>query len=120
MEAGKLREILSFNIKRERKRLGLTQEKLAEYAELSAQTINDIEGCRMWVSDKTITKLAGILRVEVYQLLLPALSGETQETETQAICRNDLLFALEDRIIKNIRQQFRETIEQAEYASPKE
>jgi len=109
MEAGKLREILSSNIKRERKKLGLTQEKLAEVAGLSAQTINDIEGCRMWVSDKTITKLARILHVEVYQLLIPAIPNESQKIG--ATCHNDLLFNLEDRIIRNIRYQFREAIE---------
>lgn len=47
-----LREILSFNIKQKRKLYSLTQEKLAELTGLSAQTINDIEGCRTWVSDK--------------------------------------------------------------------
>ena len=31
--------------------MGFSQEKLAELAEVSDQTINDIEGCRTWVSD---------------------------------------------------------------------
>jgi transcriptional regulator with XRE-family HTH domain len=56
-----LRKILSFNIKKQWKILGLTQEKLAEATGLSFQTIKDIEGCRMWVSDKTIMKLAQAL-----------------------------------------------------------
>jgi len=111
MEAGRLREILSSNIKKERKKLGLTQEKLAEYAELSAQTINDIEGCRMWVSDKTITKLARILHVEVYQLLIPAISSGNQNVGVTG--SNDLLGILEENIIRNIRQQFRETMRTA-------
>jgi len=109
MEAVKLREILSYNIKIERKKLGLTQEKLAEIAELSAQTINDIEGCRMWVSDKTITKLARVLHVEVYQLLIPVTSDEPIPVETSN--HNKQLFDLEDRIIRNIRKQFKEAIE---------
>jgi hypothetical protein len=33
--------------------------------------INSIEGCRTWVSDKTLIKLADVLRVEVFQLLTP-------------------------------------------------
>jgi transcriptional regulator with XRE-family HTH domain len=49
----------------------MSQEKLAAVTELSDQTINDIEGCRMWVSDKTISKLTKALHVEAYQLLLP-------------------------------------------------
>ncbi|MDR2717949.1 MAG: helix-turn-helix transcriptional regulator, partial [Treponema sp.] len=60
-EPNDLRRTLSLNIKKQRKILGLTQEKLAEATDLSSQTINDIEGCRMWVSDKTILKLAKIL-----------------------------------------------------------
>lgn len=61
-----LREILSSNIKFYRKRLFLTQEKLAEKTGLSAQTINDIEGCRTWVSDKSLIKISEAL------LILPA------------------------------------------------
>jgi transcriptional regulator with XRE-family HTH domain len=109
MELEKLREILSFNIKKERKKLGLTQEKLAEIADLSSQTINDIEGCRMWVSDKTMSKLARVLHVEAYQLLVAE-----NPKESSAIGINDkekLLFDIEDRIIRNIRQQFKEANE---------
>ena len=101
-EPERLRETLSLNIKRQRKKLGLSQEKLAEAADLSSQTINDIEGCRMWVSDKTITKLARVLQVEVYQLLIPIHPVENQAR---------LLLDLEDRVIKTIQQQFREAME---------
>jgi len=67
----KIRQVLAQNIKIRRKRLKLSQEKLAEITEMSVQTINTIEGCRMWVSDKTITRLAKALNVEVFQLLIP-------------------------------------------------
>ena len=71
IEENELRKTLSFNIKKQRKILGLTQEKLAEATGLSSQTINDIEGCRMWVSDKTLENLADVLKIESFQLLLP-------------------------------------------------
>lgn len=71
MTQSKLREYLSSNIKRYRKRLFLTQEKLAERTGLSAQTINDIEGCRTWVSDKSLIKIADSLRTTPAELLLP-------------------------------------------------
>nr|AGS52908.1 hypothetical protein [uncultured bacterium contig00019] len=67
----KIRQILAQNIKKRREKLGLSQEKLAESTGLSVQTINTIEGCRMWVSDKTITRLAKALNAEVFQLLVP-------------------------------------------------
>ncbi|GBU28507.1 hypothetical protein R84B8_02066 [Treponema sp. R8-4-B8] len=66
-----IRRILAQNIKSRREFLGLTQEKLAEAAELSVQTINTIEGCRMWISDKSITRLAKALDMDVFQLFVP-------------------------------------------------
>jgi transcriptional regulator with XRE-family HTH domain len=66
-----IKELLSLNIKALRKKLGFSQEKLAEYTSLSAQTISDIEGCRTWVSDKTLERLAKVLNVDVFQLFLP-------------------------------------------------
>jgi transcriptional regulator with XRE-family HTH domain len=66
-----LRKTLSANIKKHREFLGITQEKLAEKAGISANMINDIEGCRTWISDKTLVKLAAALQVETYRLFMP-------------------------------------------------
>ena len=66
-----IRKILSDNIKKYRGILHYSQEKLAEKAGLSSQTLNDIEGCRRWVGSKTISKLAKTLQISEYQLLLP-------------------------------------------------
>ena len=75
-----VRELLSANIKAGRKKLGLSQEKLAEYTDLSTQTISDIEGCRTWVSDKTLFKLAEALKVAVFQLLAPVFDEDGEKT----------------------------------------
>ncbi|GHV76179.1 hypothetical protein AGMMS49942_10000 [Spirochaetia bacterium] len=101
--AEKLRKILSANIKNRRKTLKLSQEKLAEATELSAQTINDIEGCRMWVSDKSIIKLAEALNVEAYQLLIP--TGETDGL-LPPLSPVETLAALRQDIKKTIDEQF--------------
>jgi transcriptional regulator with XRE-family HTH domain len=69
--AKELRKTLSENIKRHRENLGITQEKLAEKAGISANMVNDIEGCRTWISDKTLVNLAAALQVETYRLLMP-------------------------------------------------
>jgi transcriptional regulator with XRE-family HTH domain len=66
-----LRKTLSANIKRHREIHGLTQEKLAEKAGISANMINDIEGCRTWISDKTLVKLTSALKIETYRLFTP-------------------------------------------------
>jgi transcriptional regulator with XRE-family HTH domain len=66
-----VRELLAANIKAKRRELGLTQEKLAELVDVSYQMIHDIEGCRTWVSDKTLQKLSMALKVDIYELLCP-------------------------------------------------
>ena len=73
-----IRMILSRNLKEQRKKLGYSQEKFAEISGLSVQTINDIEGGRKWVSDKTITKLSAALHIECYQLLIPDFASQNQ------------------------------------------
>ncbi|MDR2392998.1 MAG: helix-turn-helix domain-containing protein [Treponema sp.] len=107
----RLRKLLSLNIKSHRRLLGISQEKLAEAADLSAQTINDIEGCRMWVSDKTIVKLAQALQVEAYQLLLPNIDEKTQEDAPESLhSPAETLLTLQHNIKKQIDQQFDEVL----------
>lgn len=71
MNPQELREDLSQNLKKYRKQKGWSQFKLAEKAEISEQTINSIEGLRLWPSDKTLSKIASALEVEMYQLFVP-------------------------------------------------
>jgi transcriptional regulator with XRE-family HTH domain len=66
--------------------MGISQEKLAEFADLSSQMINSIEGCRAWVSDKTLAVLAEVLGVEVYQLFTP-IPGQDGEERDLALSR---------------------------------
>ena len=105
-ETDELRQCLSMNVKKQRKIMGFTQEKLAEAANLSFQTINDIEGCRMWVSDKTIVKLAKALHIEVYQLLMPIIKKDEKSLEN--VNQNEFLLELEGRIIRTIKREFEE------------
>lgn len=87
MTSAELRQNLSANIKMYRKRLSLTQEKLAEMSELSSQTINDIEGCRTWVSDKSLVKLSEVLYTTPSALLL---SKNPSGTERSSLDESDL------------------------------
>jgi transcriptional regulator with XRE-family HTH domain len=82
---------LAANIKDRRRKLGITQEKLAELVDLSIQMINTIEGCRAWVSDKTLTALAEVLGVEVYQLLMPVTNEDAKERDLVLSRRLDRL-----------------------------
>jgi transcriptional regulator with XRE-family HTH domain len=108
-EPNDLRRTLSSNLKKQRKIHGLTQEKLAEAASLSSQTINDIEGCRMWVSDKTILKLAKILHIDAYQLFEPVTTVKTPVSGT--LNADEFMLEMESKIIKFVRKQFEEAKE---------
>lgn len=71
MNTQKIREDLSQNLKKYRKVKGWSQFELAEKAEISEQTVNSIEGLRLWPSDKTLSKLSDALEVEMYKLFVP-------------------------------------------------
>jgi len=106
-DQAKLRKSLSANIKRYRTNLGFSQEKLAETVGLSDQTINDIEGCRTWVSDKTIIKIARALNIEVYQLFFPQIEAEKLfPVKVPA----DILQNLKDIIKEDLDRRFSEVV----------
>ena len=100
-----VKELLALNIKMLRKKWGFSQEKLAEVADLSAQTISDIEGCRTWVSDKTLERLTKVLNVDVFQLFMPP--GEDNGGNPQANLYNrftKLRTSMKDDIDKRLDQ----------------
>ena len=77
-----IRKTLSINIKKHRELLGLSQEKLAEKAGISSNMVRDIEGCRTWVSDNTITNIAAALETDIYRLLMPETIHEEENYRT--------------------------------------
>jgi len=76
MTQEQLRSILSENIKIRRKKLNVSQSKLAEMINMSSNYVTDIETQRTWVSDSTLVKIAAALGVEVYELLKPHTNNE--------------------------------------------
>jgi len=66
-----IRKNLAINIKRFREMEGMTQENLAEKAGISTPMMCDIEGCRTWISDKTLARLSSALKIETYRLFIP-------------------------------------------------
>ena len=86
-----LRKILAVNIKKQREKLGITQENLAEKANISAAMMNDIEGCRTWISDKTLKNLSFALEIDTYRLFIPeVISGEAIPAEVVMELTRDL------------------------------
>jgi transcriptional regulator with XRE-family HTH domain len=59
--------------------MNISQEELAELANVSIQTVKFIEGRRTWVSDTMLAKLAQALKVKSFQLLIPAKPEDPQD-----------------------------------------
>ncbi len=71
MQGWQLQEIIAGNIRRVRKEMGFTQAELAENAGISSGYMCDIERSRRWPSADIITRLAEVLKMDPFQLLLP-------------------------------------------------
>lgn len=68
-----LRRRLAANLKEERKRARITQERAAELAGFSLQYVQRIERCLVNVPLDTIARLGLALRVDPARLLAPLL-----------------------------------------------
>lgn len=80
--------------------MSISQEKLAELADVSIQMIKGIEGRRTWVSDKMLAKLSYALGVRSFQLLIPDKENEIQ---------NDKVFL--SGLFNNLRQNIKDDID---------
>jgi transcriptional regulator with XRE-family HTH domain len=98
-----LRTFLSANIKARREALKISQEKLAELADISVQMVKRIEGRHTWVSDAMLEKLAEALGVSAFQLLVPA--DETALHDESALI-SVLLRNLQQNIQDDINARF--------------
>jgi len=107
-----IRKILSNNIKKFRGILNYTQEKLAEKTGLSLQTVNDIEGCRRWVSSKTLTKLAKTLNISEYQLFLHEKKELSQKNIKSSL---KSLISLKNNLKNCIDTQFEDAIDSGNF-----
>jgi len=108
-----IRLILAKNVKFYRNQLGLTQNQLAEESGLTLATINTLEGGRMWISDKSVTRLSKALHVEIFQLfisyqLAPALITPKKKTELLKIWQKTKLQL--DALTLNLDTVFRESL----------
>jgi transcriptional regulator with XRE-family HTH domain len=98
-----LREFLSANIKARRDALNISQEKLAELADVSVQMIKAIESRRNWVSDTMLGKLAQALGVRAFQLLIPV---DTAGAQDDNLVISALLRSLRQNIQDDINSRF--------------
>jgi transcriptional regulator with XRE-family HTH domain len=103
-----IREVLADNLRENRRKLGLTQEKLAEQADVSTHYIAMIETCKKYPKPEMLERLARALNLEPHQLFsVPASPEEALERLHQSIVADM------QRMGTGIKQTVRETIREA-------
>ena len=88
MTCDDIKKRLGENVKRIRKGQHLTQFQLAEKAELSEETVKNIELSRCWTSDKNLAKLTKALEVDIHSLFLPVNSSFDDDSQDSVIIKN--------------------------------
>jgi len=108
-----IRVIFAKNTKKYRVILKYSQEKLAEKAGLSVQTIKDIEGCRRWISDNTLSSLARALNISEFQLFLPEKLEKDKKYRKPAV---KSLMALKTKLELYLDEQFENTLNSGDFS----
>jgi len=80
MKSSEIQNRLAENLKRIRKEKKLTQFELAEKAGISDETIKNIELCKTWTSEKTLSQLTEALDIDIHTLFLPVSSSFDKQT----------------------------------------
>jgi transcriptional regulator with XRE-family HTH domain len=83
------------NVRKERKRAGFTQEKMAEEAGIAHKYYNGIELGYRLPSFETIENIAKALRISAYRLFLDADTGKEMPQTTLIDRYNELLEGLQ-------------------------
>jgi transcriptional regulator with XRE-family HTH domain len=96
-----IKEILAANIRENRRKKGLTQEKLAEMADISLRYLAMLELGKSFPSGEMVEKLSKALDIQTYQLFNPTSTPE------------GAVLHLEQSIVANIEKVVSETIEKA-------
>lgn len=84
----RIRSVFARNVRKYRKLNNLTQEALAEAAEVSNTYIANIECGQTWISDRTLEKIATALNLDEYLLFI---QEEEAASELDAIQRRQEL-----------------------------
>lgn len=96
-----IKQIFAYNIKRIRKRMGLTQEEFAEKAGIQVKTIGNYESERTFASFENIEKLSNILDVEPSEWF--SIPNKENSTESEKIKRiNSLLNKLDAKRLDDV------------------
>ncbi len=91
MTSDDIQKRLGENVRKLRKELKLTQFQLAEKAELSEETVKNIELSRCWTSDKNLARITKALGVDIHRLFLPAESSFDEDSKNKSDIKKAIL-----------------------------
>ncbi|MDR2717501.1 MAG: helix-turn-helix transcriptional regulator [Treponema sp.] len=97
----RLNEIFAYNLKKKRKKFGMTQAQLAEKVDVSTHHIGMLEIARNYPTLELVERIADTLSIEVHELFIDPLSPHEQ------------LERLYQTVAKDIKQLVAETIKEA-------
>jgi transcriptional regulator with XRE-family HTH domain len=95
-----IREVLAQNLKINRRRCGLTQEKLAEKAGISAHYLAMVEVARKFPTPEMLDRIAQALGIETYKLF----EMSTTPDEALKLLRQDIVSEIEQLVVKAIKE----------------
>jgi len=102
-----VREIFAENLKQNRHKCGITQEKLAERAEVSTHYISMIELARNFPKSEVIGRLANALNIEVYELFLTSRSSAIEQEKLQ----RSIIAVIKQTVSQSVETSIETTIE---------
>jgi len=108
-EERECRELLSRNIKRYRNRIGLSQLHFALELGISITFLSDIENGKKWVSAQTLSQIAKILKIEIYELFKPEQNMRDDISAAVAKYLDDI----DEAFIKSIEEAVRPAVKRS-------
>jgi transcriptional regulator with XRE-family HTH domain len=109
-----IKEILAANLRENRRKKGLTQEKLAELADMSLHYLATLELGNNFPSGEMIEKLAKALDIQAFQLFYPSSTpeGALLHLEQSIVANIDKIVsnAVEQTVKQTVKEAFEENI----------
>ncbi|MDR2596460.1 MAG: helix-turn-helix transcriptional regulator [Treponema sp.] len=97
-----IKEILAANIKENRRKKGLTQEKLAEMANISLNYLAILELARKFPSGEMLERLAEVLEIEPHEFFLVNSTPQNELEKLRQEIKDDINNAFGERLEKAI------------------
>ena len=131
MRTVSIRDILAHNIKEYRRKIGLTQEKLAEKAGISANYLSMVEISRKFPTPEMLDRLAHALNVHTFQLFDPSATPEGAllnleqsivakvDTVLRSVIKQEITSEISNTVNKAVKQALSEAMPPAKKTAKK-